>query len=61
MYLIPGISSGGIVDQCILQQGEEHVGDAHVGPDVDGLGVGHRGQRVVDAGGRRGHRQQGRH
>ncbi len=61
MYVIPGICSGSIVDERILEQSEEDVGHAHVGPHVDGLGVGNRRQRVVDAGGRRGHGQQCRY
>ena len=40
---------GGIVDQGVLQERAEHEEDAHPAPHIDGLGVGHRGQRVLDA------------
>ena len=52
---------GGVVDEGVLEKGEEDEGDAEVGPDVDGLRVGDRRQRVVDRGRRRRHRQQRRH
>ena len=50
-----------VVDKSILQEGWEHEHDADPGPDVYGLGVGDRGQGVLDAGLGGGHRQQGRH
>ena len=50
-----------VVDEGVLEEGEEDEGDAEVGPDVDGLGVRHRRQRVVDRGRRRRHRQQRGH
>ena len=46
MFFVPG----GIVDQSILQEGAEHKEDTHSAPHIDSLGVGHRGQRVLDAG-----------
>ena len=51
----------GVVDEGVLEEGEEDEGDAEVGPNVDGLGVRHRRQRVVDRGRRRRHRQQRGH
>ena len=51
----------GIVDHRVLQEGPEHEEDADPGPDIDGLGVGHGGQGVLDAGLGGGHRQQSRH
>ena len=44
------IRAWGVVDQGVLQQRPEHEEDADAGPHVDGLGVGHGGQGVVDAG-----------
>ena len=58
---LPLIGPGGVVDEGELQQGaedEEHAGPA---PDVDGLGVGNRGERPVHPGYLGGHGQQGRH
>ena len=52
---------GGVVDHRVLQQCPEDEEDTDPGPDVDGLGVGHGRQAVLDAGLRGGHRQQGRH
>ena len=34
---IPCVSARRIVDQGILQQGHEDIGDAHIGPDINGL------------------------
>ena len=39
---------GGIVDEGVLEEGAEDEEDADPGPDVDGLRVRHRGQRVLD-------------
>ncbi len=54
-------SPGRVVDQRVLEQREEDERDAQVGPDVDGLGVGHRRQGLVDGRGRRRHGEQGGH
>ena len=54
----PCISPGSIVDQSVLQQSQEHEGDTDVVPHVDGLGVGHGGQGVVNGGGGGGHGEQ---
>ena len=54
-------SPGGVVDERVLQQRAEDEGDADAGPDVDGLRVGDRRQRVVDRSRRRRHGQQRRH
>ena len=51
----------GIVDHRVLQESTKHKEDTDPGPDVDGLGVGHGGQGVLDAGLGGGHRQQSRH
>ena len=40
---------GSIVDKGVFEESAEDKEDADPGPDVDGLGVGHRGQRVLDA------------
>ena len=37
-----------VVDQCILEQCEEDEGDAEIGPDVDGLGVGDGREGAID-------------
>ena len=50
--VVPGVGPGRIVDEGVLEQGQEDEGDAQIGPDVNGLGVGDGGQRLVD--GRRG-------
>ena len=50
-----------VVDEGVLQEGGEHEHHADPGPHVDGLGVGHGGQGVLDAGLGGGHRQQSRH
>ena len=50
-----------VVDQSILQECWKHEHDTDPGPDVDGLGVGHGGERVLDAGLGGGHRQQSGH
>ena len=51
----------GVVDHGVLQERPEHEEHADPRPDVDSLGVGDRGQGVLDAGLGGGHRQQGRH
>ena len=55
------LSPGGIVDEGILKQGAEHKEDANPGPDIDGLGVGHGWEGVLNAGLGGGHGQQGGH
>ena len=40
---------GSIVDQGILKESAEDKEDADPGPDVDGLCISHRWQRVLDA------------
>ncbi len=50
-----------IVDEGILEQGQEDEGHAEVGPDVDRLRVGDRRQRIVNRRCRRAHRQQRGH
>ena len=45
-----GIRAWGVVDEGVLEQRPEHEEDADARPHVDGLGVGHGGQGVVDAG-----------
>lgn len=47
-----------VVHQRELEQGAENERQANACPHVDGLGVGNRRQRRVDAGRLRGHRQQ---
>ena len=44
------IRAWGVVNQGVLQQRPEHEEDADARPHVDGLGVGHGRQGVVDAG-----------
>ena len=56
-YFLPCVCPGSVVDQRILQQGEEDEADTDVVPDIDGLGVGDRGEGAVDAGGGGGHSQ----
>ena len=36
--VLPGVGPGGVVDEGVLEQGEEDEGDAHVGPHVYRLG-----------------------
>ena len=43
-------SPGGVVDQSVLQERAEDEEDTHTAPHVNGFGVGHRRQRVLDAG-----------
>ena len=57
-HFLPGICPGSVIDKGVLQQGKEDETDAHVGPDVDSLGVGNRRKAAVDAGGGGGHGQQ---
>lgn len=52
------VGPGRVVDQRELEQGAEHERQAHAGPHVDGLCVGHGRQGRVDAARLRGHRQQ---
>ncbi len=47
-FLVFLCSPRGIVDERVLEQREEDEGDAQVGPDVDGLGVRHGRELVVD-------------
>ena len=54
----PGISPRRVVDKSILQQCQEYKRDTNIVPHIYGLGVGHGGQWVVDAGGGGGHGQQ---
>ena len=61
VWHFPQLLPGGVVHHCILQQGPEDKEDTDPGPDVDGLGVGHGGQGVLDAGLGGRHGQQGRH
>ena len=51
----------GVVDHGVLQERPEHEEHADPRPDVDSLGVGDRGQGVLDAGLGGGHGQQGGH
>ena len=50
-----------IVDQSILQESREDKDDADTTPDINSLGVGHRGEGTLYAGHGGGHGQQGGH
>ncbi len=39
---------GCVVDKGILEESAEYEEDAHPTPNIDRLGVGHRGQRILD-------------
>ena len=36
--VLPGVGPGGVVDESVLEQGEEDEGDTHIGPHVYRLG-----------------------
>ena len=48
LHAVVFVLPGSVVDERILEQREEDESDAEVGPDVDGLGVCHWREGVVD-------------
>ena len=59
--LVFSLLPGSIVNQGVLEESREDKDHTDPGPDVDGLGVGHGGQGVLDAGLGGRHGQQGSH